>query len=205
MATRYHELTIQGPKGWALGFVRGFLRGRDADGRVIDAEGEGFDCEPFREQIGELLHPGSETLHLLVPEPLQPLVREAVDRGAEQGEAMAIRHSRAIAGARFEFSFTLYSRQHGARIRHMLENPPPGTRLSEETRFEETAEPGEKGLDMYAPVHSYELRAEGAVEGDLEGVLTLYRACRHEELIRTKPARLIGGEPKGAGKKRPRR
>ena len=192
MATRYQELIAEGPRGWALGFVQGYLRGRDADNRVIDAEEEGFECESFREQIKELLQPASEVLHLVAPEPLVPLVREAVNRGAELGRAIRILHSRPLAGARFRFSFSIYSRQHAARIRGLFENLPEGVKLTEDTRMDERSEPGPKTLDMYAPVHSFELQAKGGVRGPFEGILTLYRVCRHEELIHAERAELLG-------------
>jgi len=38
MGTRYHELVIEGPRGWALGFIQGYLRSRGVEGLVLDAD-----------------------------------------------------------------------------------------------------------------------------------------------------------------------
>ena len=46
MPERYVEMVIDGPSGWDIGFIRGYLRGKGQGGMVLDAEEEGFDCKP---------------------------------------------------------------------------------------------------------------------------------------------------------------
>ncbi|HET6279199.1 MAG TPA: hypothetical protein VFG08_10485 [Candidatus Polarisedimenticolia bacterium] len=194
---RYHEMVIEGPRGWGAGFVHGFLEGRGSHLQVLDAEEEGFEVESLRERIRELLVPTAEILHLVVPEPLVADVRRAVKSAAARGRAMTIRIEHAVSGIRFRFEFIVYSRQHATRLRRRLEQLPPGARLSQGTSFTETRDPDATGLELYAPAHEYELRAEGEVEGDLEAVLPIYRFCRDEELVRVSRAALIaaGGKP----------
>ena len=99
--------------------------------------------------------------------------------------------------ARFEFRFRIYSRPHAERIRGWFKRPPEGVRLTDETRFEEIIDSEAKGMESFAPAHEYELRAEGAVTGKVEGVIELYRLCRGEELVQVEPLEAL--RPEGSG------
>ena len=73
---RFHELVIEGRRGVAMGFVHGYLAGRELTDEIFDAEAEGVCCESFREKFREFLNPKRETIHLLVPEHLVERVRD---------------------------------------------------------------------------------------------------------------------------------
>lgn len=203
---RYHELVIEGPRAWGCGFLHGFLLGAGARHAVLDAEEEGFEVETLREQIRELFVPTSEIMHLVVPGPLVPKIRRAVKAAASLGRAMAIRHERSLAGARFRFEFSIFSREHAVRLRRRFDRLPAGARLSKGTSFTEIRDPDARGLEMYAPVHQYELRGEGEVEGDLDAILPIFRLCRDEELVQVSDADLIatGGRKKAAARRKKR-
>ncbi len=187
----YREVIIEGPEGWGPGFLEGYLRGRGEIRPVLDAEEEGFACAPAVERLRELIQPSREVSHLLVPDEALDLVHRAAAEAADEGHAVEIREERPLAGARFEFRTTVYSPEHGRRIREMLEHPPEGARLSPESRFEETRRPDVEGLDSFAPDHAYTLEGKGAIEGSVPAVVDLYRRCRDEELIRVEPAHLV--------------
>jgi hypothetical protein len=191
MATRYHELLIEGPRGWTLGFIQGFVRGRGNKVDLLDAEEEGFACEQISERVHELVHRSEETLHLLVPKSSLPVVRRAVKAAVARGRDVKITCDRPLAGARFSFSTVAYSREHASKIRGIFYHLRKGVKLSEETTFDEIVEPSAKGIEAYAPVHEYELRGKGGVEGPVNGVIALYRACRDEPLIQEGAPKLI--------------
>ena len=191
MATRYHEIALEGPTGRTLGFVQGFLAGRGHAGRALDAWKEGFDCESLRERIRELFQPQMQTYHLLVPADLVPTVHEALRQGDAQDLAITIREERPIEGARFTFEFQVYSREHGPRIRSLFDPPPAGVALSADASFQERVDPDATGVEAYAPAHDYELKGSGTVEGDLSAVLGLHRAVRDDELVEQGPLELI--------------
>lgn len=192
MAEEFVELVVDGPRGWDIGFVRGFLAGRGLEAPILQAEEEGFACESFAEKAREVFQPGRERMHLLVPRGASALVKEAVTESAARGQAMAVRSERPLAGARFRFFARIFSRVHGERIRRLLTELPEGARAMTGSRWEEREDPDAKGEELYAPVHEYELKGEGAVEGELLAVLDVYRRCREEELIRVERAELIG-------------
>ena len=201
---RYQEVVIEGPRGWGLGFLQGYMRGHGHDDLVIDAEEEGFDCESFREQLREVLLPTEEILHLVAPNRLVPRIRKAVREAAGMGRRIAVKHARPLAGARFAFNFSIFSRPHAMRVRRLFDRLERGVHLTDGTRFEEIKNPDARGLEMYAPIHHYEMHGEGGVTGDLEGVLPLFRACRDEELVQVTRAELIGITTKRAGRKKRR-
>jgi hypothetical protein len=191
MATRYCEIVLEGSRGRARGFIDGFLAGRHAlPGLLSDAEEEGFDVETLRQRIREAVHPRSETSHLLVEERRVDAVAEAVAEAAERGIPARVVSTRAIAGARFRFTMSAYSEEGASRVRGAFERLPDGVRLMPDTTFQERRDPAARGVEAYAPAHAYELRGEGGVEGDLEGVLALLRLCRREEIVRVTEAAL---------------
>jgi hypothetical protein len=192
---KYCEFIIEGQPGWTFGFIQGYVRGSGEPVNVMDAEAEGFRCESLRERLRELLRPSSETLHLVVPGGLGPRVRQAVADAVEMGRETKIVHSEEIDGARFSFSATVYSRTHGERIRAMFGNPPEGVAVTGEMEVE--IDPEAKGVEMYAPAHEYELKAECVVAGPIDGVLHLYRQAGREQLIELGGLELVRAEPEG--------
>jgi len=202
---RYYEMVIEGPRGWGAGFLHGFILGRGSPLAVLDAEAEGFEVESLRERIREILRPTAEILHLVVPGPLVKDVHRAVKAAALRGRGMTIRLEHAVAAVRFHFEFSIYSRQHASRVRRRLERLPAGARLSEGTIFSEVRDPDAAGVELYAPVHQYELRGEGEVEGEMEAVLPIYRSLRDEELVQVSSAELIAAGRKPGKVRRTKR
>jgi hypothetical protein len=182
MPERYYELAIEGPTGRTLGFVQGFLAGHEKGRRVLDAYKEGFDSDTLRERLREMFRPSMQTYHLLVPDDLLSLVEDAVREGVDRGMDIEIRDKRALAGARFAFSFQIFNREHGARCRSLFDPPPEGVTCAD-AQYRETIHPEAKGVEAYAPAHHYVLTGEGTVEGEIRAVLELHRKCRDEELI----------------------
>lgn len=194
MTASFVELVIDGPSGWDLGFVRGFLHGRGLAGKIYNAEKEGFDCESIRENIRELLK-GTDTAHLLVPEELVDTVKEAMEASGKAGYPMTLRHERKIEGAGFSFSFETYSREFGDKIRNIFDQKRLGSEVKVDCIFEEKTDPDAEGVELYAPTHHYELTGHGDAKGSIPAVVDLYRKCRNEDLIKTPKAELLAESP----------
>lgn len=193
MSERYHNLLIEGPRGWTLGFIHGYLRGAGAEAMPLDAEAEGVACEPFGERVHEILHPASEVLHLLAREEVLARVRQALADTMALEKGVHLKDELLIASAHFEFSLKIYSREHAAHIRDLFANLPPGVELTSDTAFKEIVDPEAAGVHSLAAAHGYELRGEGSVAGPLDGVLSLHRICRDLELVKERPIRLTYG------------
>lgn len=190
MADRYHHLLIDGPRGWTLGFIHGYLRGAGAATMPLDAEAAGVACEHLRERLRELLEPGREILHLLAGEDEIARVREALVDPEAVARGVALKEDLPVAGAAFEFSLRIYSREHAAQVRELFAHLPPGVELTSDTSFQEILDPEAAGAHSMAPAHGFELRGEGAAAGPLNGILVLHRACRDLELVKERPIRL---------------
>jgi hypothetical protein len=191
MAGRFVEVVVEGPKGWDLGFVQGFLKARGVESPVLDAEAEGFDCSGFRERLEELLHPGRERLHLIVPHALETVLREALEASREGPHPLHLVARRAIRGAAFSFSFRIFSREVGARVKALLLHPPEEVLVQWTGPLEERIDPRARGAELYAPAHDYELTGEGICTGSLEGVLVLHRGLQREEPVHLRSLELL--------------
>jgi hypothetical protein len=193
MPKKFVEFVIEGPRGWTVGFVQGFVNGRSPDAVVLDAELEGFDVSSARERIQEFVDRRNEIAHLLVREDAEPPTREAIERCEAFGRDLTVRLERPIISAQFEFSVTCFSKDCAARIRGYLEDLPSGTHLSADSRFEEFLDPEAAGAEVYAPVHDFEFRGHGVVLGDVEGVLRAHRRIASDELTDAGAIRLVEG------------
>ena len=158
---------------------------------MLDAEAEGFDCEPLKEKLRELLHPDRDTLHLLVPDSCRGTVMEALANSKGTSHPLELRHERAVTGARFHFTLKVYSKEHGEAIRTLFEQLPEGARLTPDSDLQVMLDPSAEGVELYAPTHDFELRGKGTIEGDLMPVLEVYRKCVEELLIHQEKAHLV--------------
>lgn len=185
------EVLLEGPKEVAKTFVIAFLHGRGTTGPVVDLEHEGFDCESVTERLGDLLRPGHNVSHLLVPAADLPSVREAVGEANAQGIDTKILRERSLAEARFEYEVHVFATDLAARIRAIFAAPPPGVVLEPVREFEERRDDEAQPAGIYAPVHRFELRGSGIARGEPFGVVLLWRRCREEPAIAAREARVI--------------
>lgn len=192
MTATHREFLVEGPRAYAPGYVRGYLKGRGHDVSVVDLEHEGFDCEPLRERLSELLHRDRDVSHLVVSEETAEALREAVRETSRSTTPLAIVSELPVSRAKFEFAVEVFSPQVASRVRALFDPLPPGVAIESEKPFAETHFEPESGTGVYAPVHSYEFRGSGTVSGPFEGVLDLWRRCREEKAVRLEPARARG-------------
>lgn len=183
MPAAFHELVVEGPRGLAVGYIEGFVRAKAPDATVLYAENEGFDVETLRERIRDMLHPGREWCHILVPADVVPLVQEAIAAAESNGLELVVRADRAIAKARFKFSFRVYARDVAARIRKFEERLPAGVTYSADTEICEIIDPSAAGVEAYAPAHEYEFRGDGEIHGPVDGVLEVHRMYGDEDHV----------------------
>lgn len=193
MTERYVEVVVEGPRGWDLGFIQGFFRARGQDGRLLDAEAEGFDCSGFRERLTELLHGGRERLHLILPEALTSLLEEAVAASLDGPHPLSIVARRRVGGAAFSFTLRIFSREVGERVKGLLLHPPQGLLVEWTSPLEERIDPRARGAELYAPAHEYEIKGKGRCSGGLEAVLDLYRSLSKEEPVDLGALELLEG------------
>lgn len=184
MAEGFVEAVVRGPKGWDPEFLAGFLRGRGSEGPLLDGEAEGLDCEPLSERLSEAFDPRWKTAHLFVRSGQLPLLREAVAAWSAGGHALELLQERPAVGLSFEFSFHVFNRGLGARVKRLLEAPPEGATLTLEGPLQEREDSCAEGVELYAPAHAYELEGRGTVAGPFRPALETLRALRAIEQVR---------------------
>jgi len=178
VSQKYVEMVISTARGIGEGFIRGWLRARGDASEVLNLEREEIERESFRELLQELAHPGEEVAHLLVPEPARAAVMEALSALEKEGFPAAEKTFRAYSKASALFSIELFSREAGGKAKLLLEKPEEGVRVELRKKITETFREGAKGVELYAPEHSYELRAGGSIEGDIRPVLSMIASLR---------------------------
>ena len=193
MAGSFHEFVIEGPRGWTVGFLQGYVRGRLPQGVAIDAESEGCDVSSAGEKIRELVLRRSEIAHILVRDDTLDIFREAIEVAAETGRDLHLQLERAIDSASFEFSFESFSRDGAQRIQGYMKPIPEGVQLSADSRVEQFVDPDAIGAEMYAPAHDFVFRGKGTLLGDVEQVIRLHRLFADDEWIDAGPLRLREG------------
>jgi hypothetical protein len=193
MAGSFHEFVIEGPRGWTVGFLQGYVRGRMPQAVAIDAEAEGCDVSSAGEKIRELVSRRSEIAHVLVRNDTLDVFREAIEVAASAGEDLHVELERPIDSASFEFSFETFSREGALRIQGYLKPMPEGVQLSADSHVEQFVDPDASGAEVYAPTHDFVFRGKGSLLGDVEQVIRLHRVFDDDEWVDAGPLRLREG------------
>jgi len=165
-------------RGIGEGFVRGWLRARGDSSEVLNLEREEIERESLKGLIEEFIHPGEETLHLLVPEPARSSVLEALSALENEGFPASEKTWRAYGNASARFSLDIFSKETGAKAKLLLKNPAEGVSVKFEKDIRETVREGAEGVELYAPDHSYEITGSGTVEGHIRPVLSIISSLK---------------------------
>jgi hypothetical protein len=181
--TDWLQIEVEGNERVLRAFVAGFCRGRGRPSAALYGRDCGVATELFSERVRELFAAGHHEL-LYAPAKLAGELHAAL---AESGNDLGLLASvpQRVKGARVEFSAEAFSSEAAAVIRReLLAGLPPGVTIA---RLEEALEhePGEKGGELYAPVHGYAFRARGEYRGPLPGVIEMRRRATDLELVRT--------------------
>ncbi|MFH2041505.1 MAG: hypothetical protein ABIJ35_03180, partial [Acidobacteriota bacterium] len=60
---------------------------------------------------------------------------------------------------------------------------PPGLRIEKGCGPKETVNPEVKGIDVYAPLHEYEIEANGEIHGCVKEVINFYGEAEHKDMV----------------------
>ncbi len=187
MADR-HAIVVDGPDTALRAFAAGFLAGR-GEPREAVLHGPDLPLEPgsFGDRLSALLRGGRHEI-LLVDARLGEALTSALARHADELGIRVTEHV-AVAAVSFEFSAETPSREAAARIDAELANLPAGVTLIDQER--EEIDPGARGVELYAPAHDYQFRAEGRASGALDGVLALHRRLTETDFVTVEPLHLV--------------
>jgi len=177
----YCELVLAGDDEVCRGLIVGLQIGCGEAGHTLIGHEEELAHGSFAEGLRELVTGKGRLTHFVVARAIAERLREQLPR-LEREAGLRLAAEKAVRAGRFDFSFHAFTRPQAGEIKALLGALPAGVRLSGYTEHEKV-DPAAKGVEAYAPVHEYELKGEGAVEGPIAAVLAARRQLVARPLV----------------------
>jgi hypothetical protein len=164
----WNVIAVDGPERELRAFVAGFLADRKAEqSAVVLGDDVGLETGSLGDRMRALLDGGQHAV--LVPDELAPALGDALAQGGPT-VGLRVAERRAVSRASFGVNAEVYSRDVAAQLRAALRGAP----MSQHSESEE-AHAEDRGVELYAPVHSYVYRVRATVNGPVGDVLAVRR------------------------------
>ena len=183
MNKEYCEVVVEvkGSLDLVKGFVYGFLEGKGIQGEAIFGEDHHVENEGMFGQVMRLIGVKGNRVHLIVGAGFFKLLAKALERRKEEF-ALEIISERKLSQASFGFSYHAYTRELGDELEALFGAPPEGLQVKD-YKPKETVSPEGKGVDAYAPLHEYEVKATGTIYGPIRDVIDFYGRAEHHNMV----------------------
>ncbi len=192
MPKTYYEVRLKGSPELIKAFTIGFIEGRGGkEEEFVENACRIEEDSP----ISLVLHFFSglhhETALVMESSASRPLI-EALHkhRGAIPVEVSRVRE---ITGAAFDFRYRTNSHETGKELLALFSNLTGDLKIEGYAPKEENI-PEAKGIEAYAPLHDYELKAKGTVTGEIHAVHDLYCRAGRFEVVDLGDLRLVYGK-----------
>ncbi len=179
MSQKYSEIVIEGNFMLAKGFLLGFLSQTKPDAKYFLHRKSGIRRITFSEMLKEFFELDN-FVHFCLEDSLVDSFKKATELYTKV-TGNKIKSVKPIKSATFSFAYEFYSKEYAEVANHMLANLPEGVTLEDYFPYEEKDAEGE-GVEAYAPLHSYTMRAKGRLTGDFEGIMDLYLQIKKSNL-----------------------
>jgi len=182
MNKQYYEVVVEGSLDLMKGFVTGFIAGRGIEGGIS------FDRESHVEEesaVGHLLRlvgVRDNTFTVIVGSGLYDLLVAALKKH-QPVIPLRILKVRKVLSAAFHCEFRTYSREVGAKLKEILSRISKGVDGKSGFEMHEHLDPEGKGIEMFTPLHDYELTGKGRISGSVKKVLDLYHRLGRFEVV----------------------
>jgi hypothetical protein len=187
----WHEIAVHGDEKALRGFVAGFLAGRGRDPEsVLFGDALDLELESLGERLRDLLQAGSHVV-LVAPEDVAEPLAGAISRHGRVA-ALRLERSRLITSARVSFRAEAFSEDVSREVRRALLGTVAAGAVVEDLSEKEERHPGAKGVELYAPMHSYVYRVSGRITGEFSAVLEMHRRARSLDFVETGRVHLDG-------------
>ena len=186
MLSSYYEVDVEGSFDLIKGFVLGFIEGRQIEGEAIFGEEHHVGNEEKFGQLLRLLGVKGKVVRVIISCALHHLLEEALEKRKDE-ISIKIKNVRGIAGASFDFEYKAFAEDFGKELKKTFGNLPD--RLTMEPGYEpaEIRHPEAKGVEAYAPLHDYEIKAKGRVSGSIREIIDFYGKLEHNQLVELSP------------------
>ena len=193
MTKGYYEVIVEGTLDLVKGFVLGYLEGSGIQGEAIFGEEHHVENESKFGQLMRLLHVKGEQVHLIVGIGLHDLLKEAVSRRKNELKVEIVSVKK-ITDASFDFSYKAYNKELGEKLKEKFGNLPEGLTMESGYKPDEKINPEGKGVEAYAPLHEYELKAKGRIRGPIKAVINFYGEVEHISMVELGDIKLTYGD-----------
>ncbi|HOD36451.1 MAG TPA: hypothetical protein PLR20_13420 [Syntrophales bacterium] len=188
MTSKYYEVIVEGSYELAKGFVLGYLEGKGIEGEAVFEQEYHIKSDRPLGQLLRMLNVKGDEIRVIIGEGVGLMLREAVEK-RKTDLGLKVASIRLIKGARFNFRYKTFSKEFGGKLKETFADLPPGVQISGYDP-EEIVRPKAKGVEAYAPLHEYEIKASGEVNGPAREVIDFYDRVEHNELIELEEIRL---------------
>lgn len=185
----YYEVIFQGSLEMIKGFVIGLIEGYELEGEAIFSDEHHADNEGKFGQILRLMAVKDKTVRVIICCQFHDLINEALERRKGQ-IPIVIQSVKKIKGASFDFRYKTFSVEYGEQLKKLFGNLPDGLAMTPGYSPEEIVNPKAKGIEAYAPLHHYELKAQGRISRFIRAVIDFYGEAEHNSLVELGPIKL---------------
>lgn len=183
MAKQYVEIVAQGSFKLLKGFLCGLYLDRwDAIDFFFNRD-LNIKARSLLEQIRDRIGIKPELVHFIIEESQVEALKPALAK-VEPWLHLQICEVRTIHQASLNFTLSAYTEQDGTRLLNLLkaERPESVELLTCEEREPERRQDA-KGVEVYAPLHEYELHVKGTLRGEPAALIRYGWKLMHESLI----------------------
>ena len=189
MNREYCEVVVEGSLNLIRGFVVGFLEGRGIQGEAIFGEDHHVENEgKFGQMLRLIGVVKGNRVHLIVGTGFHKLLEGALEKRKEE-LALKIISEKKIRQASFGFRYRAYTREQGEKLMALFGDPQEGLQVRDH-KTKETVSPEGKGVEAYAPLHEYEVKATGTIYGPIRDVIDFYGSAEHHDMVELDNIRL---------------
>ncbi len=185
MIKKYNEVVLRGALDLIRGFVIGFLEGSKIEGEAIFNEDHHIENEGAFGQLMRLVGIKGDQVRLIVGSGFHELLSEALNK-RKQEINITIVSVREISMAYFDFSYKAFTRELGNELKEIfgaISRDPEGLHMEAGYKPEEEIRPEGKGVETYAPLHEYQLKASGRIHGPVKDVIDFYGVVEHYDMV----------------------
>jgi len=175
MPSNLVEIMIKGEPDMIKGFVIGFLEGRGNQGDTFIEEKCILEEDSPLSMVIHFFSGRPHIIPVIADSGMRESLCQALQRRKEDvpSEIVSIRE---VMGASFDFHYKTFSRELGKTLNDFFSNLPSGIQFKGDYKHEEKIDLEGKGIEAYAPLHDYEIKGSGVVQGGAKEIYKFY--CR---------------------------
>ena len=181
MRKKYYEIVIEGPFDLIKGFIIGFFEGRKIGGAIIFEREHHVKREDGLEHLLRAIHIEEDRVHILMSERTFRILDQALNNRKHMIKLKVV-SEKEIVRAHFNFTYAAYAKRFSNELKELFSNLPEGVRL-EGYQPDEIERETKDSTAGYAPLHKYEIKAKGRVNGPAHEVIDFYGKIEHNDWI----------------------